>query len=91
LINDLVSTHRDISRWEEADIQVDNEWLDLALEKKVIEGTSDLFSWARLERVPTLELKGTHHTVIAINKDKKIKYRIVRGSTDPVVLMKKSA
>ena len=90
LLNDFGTTYRDILKWQEEDVEVDAEWLELALNKGIIEGTLDSFAWANLRRVPTLELKGTHQPVVAINKDKRVKYRIVRGSVDDrLVLMKK--
>ena len=91
LMNDLASTYRDLTNWEEKDIEVDNDWMALAIQNKIIEPPEGSYVWANLRHVPTLELKGTHQVVIAVNKDRRLKYRIVRGSTDPIVLMKKTS
>lgn len=90
LFNDLASTYRDLSKWKEEDIEVDNEWLELAIKSNIISSPQESYIWSSLKHVPTRELKETHQVVIAINKDKKLKYRIVRGSTnDRLILMKK--
>lgn len=90
LVNDFASTYRDLAKWKEDDIEVDNEWLELAIQNKIVESPQESYSWSALKHVPTRELKGTHQVVIAINKDKKLKYRIIRGSAnDCLVLMKK--
>ncbi len=80
LFNDLLQTYRDLSKWDEGDVEVDNAFLGLALEKGELTGTLADYSWMNIRRVPTAELAGTHSVVIAINKDKRLKYRIVRGS-----------
>lgn len=77
--SELFGTYRDLTNWDEKDIEVDAEWLDLALQKGVLDGKVGDYSWPAERRVPTLELKGEHAVVIAINKDKRLKYRIVRG------------
>jgi hypothetical protein len=92
LVNDLASTYRDLSKWNEEDIEVDNEWLELAIKNNIIASSQESYTWSSLKHVPTRELNGTHQVVIAINKDKKLKYRIVRGpANDRLVLMKKSS
>ena len=75
----LAKKYKDRSAWDERDVEVDMEWLEVALEKGILDGTKDDYRWRLLKEVPTLELKETHSVVIAINKDKKLKYRIVVG------------
>ena len=38
LVNDLLSTHRDLSTWKTEDLLVDDKWLPVALKKDVISG-----------------------------------------------------
>lgn len=89
LVNDLCSTYRDLTSWEEKDLLVDNEWLCLAIEKKMINGPKESYHWARVSNVPSKVLAGTHQTVIAFNKDKKVKYRIAQGMPTELILMQK--
>jgi hypothetical protein len=90
LANDLFSQHGDLASWSEQDIQVDSEWLPLALSKGVLIGAEEHYRWSMLSSVPTRTLKGTHELVYAYNKEKKIKYRILRGRTpEPLVLLRK--
>ena len=44
-----------------------------------MKGSPQDFAWVRTKRLPTFELEGTHSAVFAFNKEKKVKYRIVRG------------
>ena len=76
---DLAKKYKDWGVWEERDVEVDMKWLEVALEKGILDGTKDDYTWRLLKEVPTLELKGTHSVVIAVNKDKRLKYRIVVG------------
>ena len=76
---DLSEIYRDLRSWEEVDLEVELGWLGVALEKNVLAGNKSDYSWSLARRVPTLELKGTHQPVLAINKDKRIKYRLVVG------------
>ncbi|MBP6013318.1 MAG: hypothetical protein KBA31_13920 [Alphaproteobacteria bacterium] len=80
LFNDLMQTYRDLAKWDEADVEVDDAFLGLALEKGILTGKPDDYALMNIRRVPTAELAGTHSVVIAINKDKRLKYRILRGS-----------
>jgi hypothetical protein len=91
----LRDTIQDWLAWKDEDVEVDNEWLALAIDKGVLEGKLGDYEWTRLTSLPTAELKGTHSAVVAFNKEKRIKYRIVKGSpTEPggrVILTKKSS
>ena len=78
-VSELFQTIRDIGAWDEADIEVDHEWLDLAIQRNILSGETSDYVWAAEKRVPTLELKGEYAVVIAINKEKRLKYRIMRG------------
>ena len=92
LLSDLWDRYKDLSTWTEADLLVDGDYLTLALAKGLIEGSAGELVWSREEKVPTRELRGTHHVVIAFNADKKIKYRICQGrSDDRLILLKKTA
>jgi hypothetical protein len=86
-------TVQDWLAWKDEDVEVDNEWLDLAINKGVLKGKPGDYEWTRLISLPTPELKGTHSAVVAINNEKRIKYRIVQGSpTEPdgrIILTKK--
>jgi hypothetical protein len=85
----LQKTYKDWSSWKEADVEVDLEWIDVALDKGVIEGKNRDFEWMRLTRLPIAELKHTHSAVIAINEKKRIKYRIVVGRPDDRLILVK--
>jgi hypothetical protein len=80
LFNDLHQTYRDLAKWNEADVEVDDAWLETALKKKVLTGALADYGWMNIRRVPTATLAGTHSVVIAINREKRLKYRVVRGS-----------
>ena len=82
--------YADLNSWDERDLPVDFEWLTEALRANLLQGKEDQFGWAREERVPTAELKGTLATVIAYNKEKRIRYRIVAGPPgDRLILIQK--
>lgn len=90
LIKDLYTLHDDVSSWSNEDLEVDSEWLELALQKEVLAGVLTDYGWASLRSVPSRELQGTHEVVTAHNADKKVLYRIVRGRKDDrIVLMMK--
>ena len=36
LVNDLFSTYRDVTAWEERDLPVDGDWLQLAIEEELL-------------------------------------------------------
>ncbi len=92
LIKDLYTLYGDLDTWDNEDLEVDNEWLQLALQKGILSGVEGDYSWPLLRSVPTLQLKSSHEVVTAHNADKKVLYRIVRGpKTDRVVLMKKTS
>jgi hypothetical protein len=95
-INTIFNLHKqfkDWRGWKEEDVEVDNAWLDVAIEKGVIMGKPGDYEWTRLSSLPTAELKGTKTAVVAINEEKRIRYRIVLGSpTEPggrLILTKK--
>ncbi len=75
---DLAKKFADWAKWEERDVEVDCEWLQLALEKGVLDGTEQDYDWRMLKNAPTLELQKTHSVVVALNRQKKIRYRIVK-------------
>jgi hypothetical protein len=79
VIHDLVKTYADLNTWQEEDLRVDGEWLELAMEKGVL--PPDDYTWSREDKIPTRELRGTHEVVVAVNADKKIKYRIRQGES----------
>ena len=87
---DLYSEYRDFGTWPLSDLAVDRHWLALALEKNLLEGKPEDYVWARQEKIPTLELRGTHQVVIFFNKDKKEAYRITEAGDRPAVLVKKT-
>jgi hypothetical protein len=87
LLNDLRGTVSDLAKWQEVDLEVDSEWLELALAKGLVEGAVSDFAWVRSERVATLELKESHDLVVAFNKDQKKKYRIVRGRASGLIVL----
>ena len=73
-----------------ATIEVDAEWLKLAIRDKLLSGNEEDYAWVNNEKVATYELKGTYEVALAINAKKKIKYRITRGRIPQAnVLMRK--
>lgn len=92
LISDLLGRYKDFTAWEEADLQVDGEWLSLALSKNQLPGHAEDYFWSAEEKVPTRKLKGTHQVVIAYNEKSKIKHRIVRGNqNNKLILMRRTS
>ena len=79
LLNSLFTTGHDILSWAEKDIEVDGEWLDIAIEKGLLPAPIGNYAWLAEKGVPTLELKGTNQVVIAHNDETRIRYRIFRG------------
>ena len=88
---DLAVRVTDWAKWEECDVEVDCEWLQLALEKGELDGTEQDYDWRMLKNAPTLELKKTHSVVVALNREKKIRYRIVKKTRnkETAVLLKR--
>lgn len=90
LLNDRRNTYRDIKFWSEQDLEVDREWLALAIAKGLLAASEQDYTWCRLDKVPTRELKGTHQVVVALNEEERILYRIMQGPVgNRVVLTKK--
>jgi hypothetical protein len=87
VIHDLLKTYADLRMWKEEDIKVDHQWLAVAIEKGVLRGPISDYSWSSEDKIPTRELRGTHQVVVALNAEKKIKYRIRQGES--VLLTKK--
>lgn len=57
----------------------DTAWLGVALAKGVLAGQMDDFAWIKIGRLPQAELEGTHPAVLAENREKRIRYRILAG------------
>jgi hypothetical protein len=74
----LRKAYKDWNSWDESDVEVDRDWLRVVLKKGEIKGSPQDFAWMRMKRLPTFELEGSHSAVFAFNKEKKVKYRIVR-------------
>ena len=90
LLKDLFALHDDLSSWGNEDLEVDRKWLALALQNGILSGEESDYRWVHLSSVPTREMQGTHEVITAHNADRKVLFRIVRGSQDErVVLMKK--
>jgi hypothetical protein len=89
LLNDIASSEQELSKWTEEDLQVDEEWLSVAIEKGLLQGSPSDYTWSWASKVPTRELKGTHQVVYAFNKEKQIKYRIVQGVDSTMILTKR--
>ena len=91
LWHNLSKDHKDLSQWEESDLEVDFEWLNVAIEKGFLDGEKSDYEWPVAKRVNTLLLKGNHQTVIAINEDKRSRHRLVVGPPgDRLVLVRKT-
>lgn len=76
---DLKNSVSDWMAWKEQDIEADMAWLEVALAKGVLSGQPDDFAWLAISRLPRAELEGTHSAVLAENREKRIRYRIVTG------------
>ncbi len=81
VIHDLVKTYGELRTWEEKDVTVDGEWLPVAVDKGILPGPISDYTWSSEEKIPTRELKGTHQVVVAVNAEKKIRYRIRQGQS----------
>lgn len=68
---DLYKKYKDYISWPQSDLQVDNEWLQLAIKKGILKGAINDYVWARPEKIPTLELRGSHEVVVFFNNEKK--------------------
>ena len=79
VFHNLVKSHKDLSDWEESDLEVEFRWVDAALEQGLLDGEKSDYAWPLAKRVFTLELKGTHETVVALNEDKRSRHRLVVG------------
>ena len=80
----------DTRDWVDKDLEVDNQWVAVAIESGFLKGSTADYAWPVARRVPTLELKGTHEQVRAIDAERRILYRIVWGPpANRMVLMKK--
>lgn len=92
LIKDLYTIHKDLGSWKERDLEVDRDWLPLALKHNLLTGTEADYRWVALRRVPTLELEGTYQVAVAHNDDKKVLSRIVYGHlNNRSVLMRRTS
>jgi len=67
---------------EQQDMEVDGEWLPLALKKGILQGNEIDYQWVSHRRVPTCELNGQSAVIIPNNENKKIVNRIVKGKVD---------
>lgn len=56
VIHDLLRTYSDLNTWKEMDVKVDGEWLALAIEKGVLDGSVKDYTWSAEDRIPTREL-----------------------------------
>ena len=81
VIHDLLKSYADIRIWKEDDLEVDGEWLTLAIEKGILQGPESSYTWSSENKVPSRELRGTHQVVVAFNAEKRIKYRIRQGES----------
>ncbi len=79
VFHNLVKSHKNLLQWEVSDLEVDFEWLDVAIENGFLDGEKSDYAWPVAKRVSTLELKGTHQTVMAINEDTRSRHRLVTG------------
>lgn len=75
----LFKTVKDARSWEERDIEVDSDWLGLAIEKGILSGPETNYQWMNEARVPSTELRGTCSPVLALNDERKIRYRLFQG------------
>ena len=90
LFKDLAQKHEDLDTWKEEDLPVDRYWLPTALEKGYLTGDTADYAWPLIVSAPTLEMKGTHEVVLAVNEKKKTKYRLVQGPpAGRLILMRK--
>jgi hypothetical protein len=92
LVSDLFGTYKDLTAWSEQDLQVDGKWLDLALQKGVLEGQASDFLWSREEKGadPRVERDASGRRGVQRGKESQIPDRT--GPTyDRSVLMKRTA
>jgi hypothetical protein len=75
----LFKTARDAQAWQEKDIQVDDEWLKLAIEAGVLPAPECGYEWLNEHHVPSAELRGRCSPVIAHNDVQRIRYRLFLG------------
>jgi hypothetical protein len=58
----------------EQDLEVDGDWLPLAIEKSVL--PPDGYTWSSEDKIPDARIARHAQVVVAYNAGKKIKYRI---------------
>jgi hypothetical protein len=66
---------------KEQDLKVDERFLAVAIEKGILAGPEDAYTWSAEDKIPTRELQGTHEVVVAFNEEKKVKYRLRLGES----------
>jgi hypothetical protein len=80
----LFKTAKDARSWEERDIEVDSDWLGLAIEKAILPGPDSDYQWMNESRVPSAELRTTYSPVIAHNDERRIRYRLFQGGATTI-------
>ena len=89
-LSSLAKTHRHLWKWEEQDVQVDDDWLGHAVRVGRLDGVLADYTWVNRSGVLAAELKGTHSRVQAVDVEKRVRFRILHGSLPHAnVLMKK--
>ena len=89
-LRSLAKTHPHLWKWEEQDVQVDDDWLGHAVRIGRLDGELADYAWVSRSGVLAAELKGTHSRVQAVDVEKRVRFRILRGSFPHAsVLMKK--
>ena len=87
---DLAGRIRGWAKFEETDLLVDRDWLALAIDRGIVDGAEGDFYWSSEDKIATRELSGTHSVVMAVDEEKRKKYRVVRGREgERLVLMKR--
>ena len=88
--HDLAKTYGQLRIYTEKDIESNNSWLYLALEKKNLKGLLDDYLWTVETKVPVRELEEIYSVVLAINDKERLKYRFVKGQlNNRSILMRK--
>ena len=73
-------------QWEESEKLVNLKWAKVAQEKGLLD-PSKRYVWRRAADVETTLLEGKFDLVYALDKERKIKYRLTTGGTRGLVLM----
>lgn len=91
LATNWIKLFKDFLKWDEKDLSVTMGYPAELIKAGKLEGSLEDYAFMRADKVPTAELKNDAAVVLAPNKEKRIRYRLVVESRvgPKLVLVKK--